>query len=366
MKRLIAHIGPRKTGSTSIQNLLASLREPLGAAGIHVPRACTTPSKPGKHTGLAVDLDSGRTGHWARLAEEIRATDAERVVISHEDFPGPWLRPKAPATRLGEFAAREGLEVDIIAYVRPQWQVLEAEYSQDVRSKGIALPFNRFVAQKLAARDNTILDYNVVFAPFRATFGARLRIFPLEPPALPDGLLAHFLALIGAPPGLAANARPRRANVRRGAKEIEVRRLLRERLPRWRQWREEWLPDLVAVIGDDAPFAGFSRPKIRALEDRFADANRRFALDYGIDRDGTLFRDAGHGDARRPNVADWASFDERQRQRVRHHVRRELGFDLNGGFLNRALQAARYGSLDMPIYAARRLRARWRRAFRRR
>ena len=36
MKRLVVHIGPRKTGSTTIQYMLASHWEALGADGVYV------------------------------------------------------------------------------------------------------------------------------------------------------------------------------------------------------------------------------------------------------------------------------------------------------------------------------------------
>ena len=213
------------------------------------------------------------------------------------------------------------------------------------------MPFTRFAADMLAAGDNTILDYNVVFAPFREAFGSHVHVFPMERSSLPDGLAAHFLAQIGAPAHPSESLCTPRANVRRGAKEIEVHRVLRARLSKWQTWRKPKLPDLTAVIDDDSPFRGFARADIRALEARFDDANRRFALAYSIDSTGALFRDTGDGAGRRPNVARWEQFDAAERARIRRHVRDRIGIDLDGGIWNLAM----YGLLDTNAMVKRRL-----------
>ena len=364
MKRLIVHIGPRKTGSTSIQQMLAAPETPLRAHGAYLPRAGTIPANRGTHVGLAREARGGGTRLWERLADEVRATGAERVVLSAEDFSSPWCRARA-ARRLADFAARESCEVDILAYVRPQWQIVESEYSQRVCGRGLGAPFGRFADDLLAARDNTILDYNVVFAPFREAFGARVHVFPLEPSSLPGGLRAHFLAQIGIPSGAVAHRRAVRTNVRRGAKEIEVRRALRERVPK-RMWhRLPALGELAALIEDDAPFAGFTVAEVHAWGARFAAANRRLALDYGIDAGGTLFRDDHLGAGRRPNVAHWEQFDDGERRRLRRHVHLLTGIDLDGidldgGAWHRTLYRARHGVPALTRHCRRAVRRRLR------
>ena len=358
MKRLIVHIGPRKTGSTTIQTMLASHRDALGADGVYVPHAGTIRANRGTHIRLARELVHGRPVQWECLAAEVRAAGPDCCVLSVEDFALPRYRAAA-AVRLAEFAARQRLDVDLLAYVRPQWQIIESEYSQQVCGRGVAVPFARFASNLLAEREDTTLDYNLVFGPFREAFGSRLRVFPLQPGSPPGGLAAHFLAQIGVTARLAKGIRAPRANTRRGAGEIEVRRLLCARLPGLRKLgvRKPVLPALAALIGPDAPFAGFSAAQIRVLEDRFADANRRFALDYGIDAAGTLFRDTGYGAGPRPNIASWEAFDADARQRIRQHVLDELGIDLEGGMRNAVVRCMLQGRL-LVVRGFRRLRRR--------
>ena len=101
-----------------------------------------------------------------------------------------------------------------------------------------------------------------------------------------------------------------------------MRRLLGARLPAldWLGLPKPLLPNLAELIGPNAPFAGFGAGEIQALESRFSAANERFALDYGIDPAGTLFRDAGCGAGPRPNIAHWEAFDAEERRRIRRHV----------------------------------------------
>lgn len=370
VKRLIVHIGPRKTGSTSIQRALAACRGALAAERIHLPRAGSVPANRGTHIRLAHALRCDRAGLWQRLAEELRGARADCALLSVEDFAEPAHRSLA-AARLAEFAADLQLEVRLLAYVRPQWQIIEAEYSQRVCGRGMAVPFDQFAAELLAAGSDTILDYNRVFAPFRAVFGPRLRVFTLAQAERSGGLVAHFLAQVGAAAHLARSGCGARANTRRGAREIEVRRLLCARLggKAGMAMINRRLPELTARIGADAPFAGFDETMIDRLTTRFAEANRRFALDYGVEALPAQFRDAGHGSGRRdagprPNVARWEAFDADARRRIRRYVLQRSGIDLDGGrgrwamrlwlqarwTLTRALRRQRRGGTGWPPF----------------
>ena len=351
MKRLIVHVGMPKTGSTSIQRMLLRLRELLRARGVHVPR--TGLARTGKHHLLDRRSHGISTERWALLAQEIRCTAAgdprggnhgtargkpaaPRFVISAEEFAKPGYRA-ATAARLAELAEREDLEVDIVGYVRPQWQFLESVYTQRVHGLRIGATFDRFVADMLEAGERSELDYNVVFAPYRAAFGARVRVFALELSRLPDGLLAHFLGQCGVHDGASLAAGLARANPRRNAKATEVRRLVYAELDRRRKAGLErpfsgrapmsQLPYLI----DDEPFSGFDHSGIQDLQARFAEANARFAREYGINADGVLFRDPVDPGARRRTVAQWRDFGAAERRRVRRYVLERTGIELDPG-----------------------------------
>ena len=330
-RRLTVHVGTAKAGSTSIQSLLAARWRQLARSGIHVPLAGAGPGPPGAHHGLARELRRPQraAGHWARLAAEIRRSPASRFVISCEAFTGPGHRLRA-AARLLALAADEDLDIDIVGYVRPQWQWLEAGYAQEVSTGRTAMSFAAFVERMLAEAAPTRLDYSAVFAPFRAAFGDRVRVLPLERARLAGGLLAHFLVEIlgvqARAPGASSVAW---ANARPGAKELEVRRLVCESVgtPLPAAGKLVWLP---ALLDGDSPFAGFAPDEIDNIAARFADANARFARAYGVDAQGVLFRDDDASHGRRPsNVARWEDIGAPARRRVRRYVFDATGVDLD-------------------------------------
>ena len=335
-RRLVVHVGTAKTGSTSIQTMLDLRAGSLHACGIHVLGGSTRSSK--RHPGAwlvreLTDLprDQDRPPAWSRLEQQIRQSKAERFVLSEETFTREGVRDRC-AERLQELAASERLEIDIVGYVRPQWQRLESGYSQRVKGGRTGIPFGQFAARSLDSTASRVLDYNQVFGAFRAAFGVgHVKVSPLERSRLPQGLLVHFLETIGAGGRMRTAGLPR-ANLRLGAKELEVRRLVRaetgkrvvggEPLPNRLTW-------LSTLFDDDAPFTGFGMAEIRVIEGRFANANARFARDYGIDPDGILFRDPVAPTPRRPNMAQWDDVGLAERRRVRRHVLDRTGVELD-------------------------------------
>ena len=194
--------------------------------------------------------------------------------------------------------------------------------------------FEAYVERRLGANDNR-LDYNDVFAPYREAFGQRLRVFPLEHGRPAQGLLGHFMDVLGAS---AADRIPLgglpSANVRPGAKALEAMRLARAaadpaaRAPLgWTGRRVPWLP---ALLEDDQPFTGFTASGARAVMARFASANAQFARACGSVADGELFRDLGAGRSERPTRASWADFAAQEQRLVRTYLRSRLGVDRGG------------------------------------
>ena len=341
-RTLVVHIGTPKTGSTSIQDMLHRLAIPLQKLGIHIPSSGRSGNF--SHGGLAFVYPGsplyGRSHRaWAALRDELCHHPAPRFVISAETFSTG--AADHVADRVSDLAETVGLDVEVVAYVRPQYQRLEAGYAEDIRIGFHAAEF-RTVLEQLP--DWPGLDYPMVFRPWRDKFGDGLKVHPLEPCRMPKGLLAHFLGLIGArdlvpvvslllPPLL-----PRR-NVRVGARLVEVLRLasaaLDERMidiPRKRAMLKPLLCTIPPLLNGDLPFAGLSPAQVQEVTDRFAACNARFARDYGIDKGGVLFRDTEGDGLTRPTRVTWdEDFSEEERARVRGAVRSAVGVHLPPG-----------------------------------
>ena len=316
-RRLIVHIGLPKTGSTSIQTAVRRRARELRRRGIHVPAAGR--NGVGDHNNLAFAATGDTAfrpalGGWPELRDEVRRCAASRILLSAEAFANRWDR--SGLGRLLELGDTERLEVTVHAYVRPQWQQIEARYSQ-LTSYG--RQFDDFPAYAGRTLDDGRLDYNVLLGPWRDALGERLHVHPLEPSRLPHGLIAHFFAQLGeADLPLPPAVRGARANRRMGAQRLaahrETARALSELEPGERSARLGRLRRVLRLaLGDDAPFAGLAVEQAAAVMAHFSSANARFARDYGIDADGVLFRDTPVADGPRPNRPDWADLGCRER-----------------------------------------------------
>ena len=351
-RRLVLHIGMPKTGSTTIQGLLVSFEQELRDRGVHVlghrRLSVGRPTSPDRLRKALYRRSFGppeqawrsiaKEEPWRSTVEDILRSNARLFVISHEGFIGR-PNPRAPAI-ISEFANACGLSVDIVAYVRPQCQFFESRYSQMVNRGGYLLPFDAFAAASFTLRTiarHPWLDYRRVFAPWRAVFGPRVTVYPLESSRLPDGLAAHFLGLLGAPELAVREVKRLRVNQRIGAKALEVRRLrnLAVRMP-----GAERRPRNISHLSlSDTPFTGFNTAQARDLMAHFQAGNAAFAREYGIDSDGLLFRDPVDGNLYRPNVARYQDFDGRERRAVREYLLQRTGDGLTFGQSTGAHQA---------------------------
>ena len=335
LRPLVVHIGLPKTASTTIQRALALFDPQLRERGIHVARAAWSTPGLARQDGLWFALrDPTRgAGVLSELQRELRQSTAERFVVSDERFgraPLPHI-----VRGLADLAASAGVDIRIVAYVRPQCDYLESAYAERVRGGMERLSFDLFAAASLMhmlpGREFP-LDYRRVFAPWRAVYGDRLLVFPFERSRLPDGPAAHFLSLLGID-DLDTWAVPR-ANTRVGAKNVEVRRLVVAALTARGPAPSRYalmtrLDGLDRLLPDDRLFAPLTVRQAADLMACFGPANAAFARDYGIDSGGHLFRDDPVPDGTlRPNLVHWPDFAPNERRAVREYVERVAGVDL--------------------------------------
>ena len=334
-RRLVVHAGTPKTGTTTVQRALAALDPALRDRGVHVPMAARIDPGLACHANLRRRFTGFRylpeKGGWRALVDEIRASDARLFVISDEVYGR--IPQHTVVAGIAELAVRCNLAVDVVAYVRPQCQYLDSHYAELVKIGLASIPFEAYAAEAFVGRPvarHRWLSYARAFAPWRAAFSARVAVTPLEPARLPDGLVAHFLGLLGAG-DLAGRVRDVRANPRIGARELEVRRLTTVALRR-AGVREPWLAlerlhRLPELLAGDPPFRGLSASRAADLMARFAASNAAFARDYGISAAGVLFADPAVDGFARANVAQWGDLGAGEQRAVRDYVQETAGVD---------------------------------------
>jgi hypothetical protein len=136
------HVGPHKTGTTSIQGFLQENRAELLECGYFVPEA---ESKRGAHHALAEKLAGLEIGEHREplVAKSIRAlgeTPAETIVISSEALEGI-LQSRKHAQVFFSRIAELNLEPKLVLFPRNQPQWINSSYSFAVKSFRQSDPF---------------------------------------------------------------------------------------------------------------------------------------------------------------------------------------------------------------------------------
>lgn len=129
----LLHIGPHKTGTTSIQGALFAAKEKLPAYGVAYPAQS-------RHPMQAVLAACSRTGmigdstpterHWARLVDQVRAAGRHTCVISSEFFAD--APDDATAERIVEQLGGEAVQV--LVTLRPLVRIMPSQWQQYVQN----------------------------------------------------------------------------------------------------------------------------------------------------------------------------------------------------------------------------------------
>ena len=330
---LFLHIGLPKTGSTTIQHALAGLAPALERRGVHVIEAGR--NNAGSHEGLKdgfvkPSLASGRRA-LALAAREVGSSPARGFVVSCERLTAPVRGHGEWPGRVRAWAQQAGVSIHPVAYVRPQWEMVEATYA-DLSERGwTTARFDEFRSEQ-AFNLPLRLDYGRRLQPWREAFGTALAVYPLERAAADAGLVGHFLRVLGVDDarllGVAADLPER--NRRRGGKYVEVRRRATSLAGRRPPVRGRALGDAAGLIRGDRPFAGLTTDDIAELTVRFETANASFAREFGVDIEGVLFR-TPPPTGRRAHAPAWSEFGRFERRLLRHYVFECIGTDIDPG-----------------------------------
>jgi len=208
------HIGTEKTGTTSVQEFLATNRERL------LKHRYLYPKSPGavNHLGLTcyaqdnhkfdsvrrsrailspADVLNYRMKLTAELDSEIDASRAGAIVFSNEHLSSR-LTTEVEIRRIKDLCDRYAKRTRVIVYIRDQVEFLKSRYIEGVKggaTRSLALPLGPGLIR--------LMDYKILLAPWRAVFGFEnmiVRRFVTEDFFASD-LLQDFESHIGIPVG---------------------------------------------------------------------------------------------------------------------------------------------------------------------
>jgi hypothetical protein len=197
MKRIYLHIGMHKTGTTSLQRLLASVAQQLRTDGALYP-VCGRPNRRddarfGHHLLAWGVLEKRGVNHlddWHDVLNEIRTASEELVILSSEDFEG------CNEEQIDQIKTLlKGNEVHIVVYLRNPVDHMVSAYKQRVKMGKYTRSFRAFVEQYIY-----LCDYGSLLGRWNKSFGAEnVHVCIFDEWCKKEGLGACFFKLLGLP-----------------------------------------------------------------------------------------------------------------------------------------------------------------------
>lgn len=184
MTQIFLHVGPHKTGTSTIQNWLSANRDVLRAEG------ALYPGRSLNHNNVANQLRSGRAGLFGSIVDEIRgAPPGTRVILSAEAFSRIYGEERERILR--ELVA---WPVTIIYYLRRSWERAASAHTQGLKNLYRFGPVMAKVEHRVKQGDYQNLQ------SWTAHDNCRLQVRVFDKSEWPNGnLIEDFLSVVGLP-----------------------------------------------------------------------------------------------------------------------------------------------------------------------
>ena len=191
------HVGPYKTGTSSIQWFLKENRPELLRHGYFVPESRTWH---GAHHPLAQKLCGRELPDHKQSAEidfirQLNQSASQSVLISSERLDELLRNAEYARTFFGRLRELE-LEPKLIFFPRNQPQSINARYAEGVRDFGVSEPFESFAHEVARCRRLKYMPLVELADTYDVTLIAR----PFTTETIASGIVPMFLQAIGADP----------------------------------------------------------------------------------------------------------------------------------------------------------------------
>lgn len=269
VRRLIFHIGDHKTGSTSIQNILAQGAFTAGGRRVLYPTSLNHNYLPALIEAEAADgrprPGTGDRPGPARLARTIAASDADVAIISGEVFEN--LDPDLLHAAVERHFRGTADEIRVIAYVRPHAARLVSSFAEQVKIGWFQGSLDDFARK---TRRNRRFIYHPRFSRLRALFGDAFTLRPMIREELWQGCVVHdFLATALGDRNLAVTG-PTTDNSSLSVEDLAVLSMVQARLRAHGKWGRHALGWTFSRLAAARPAKGTRLRLHRALAERVA------------------------------------------------------------------------------------------------
>jgi hypothetical protein len=276
------HIGPHKTGTSSIQWFLQENRAELLRYGYFVPETATKHGAhhPIVHKLCGQELPDHQESVAAKFTRALDETPSEAVIVSSESLPG-LLRNREYAKTFFTRVRELNLEPKLIVFPRNQSQRINSSYSSAVKAFRLSEPFETFVQ---GVTQGFVFRYAPLIELADA-HGAELIARPFTSETIGRGVVPEFLRAIGIHSSQFRNAKVRR-NEAAGPFTVSLARGVLRSIGRTGN-RLKWLQairckaELANYLEEnglaDAGYCGLTTALARQIEREFRPDNDAFA-----------------------------------------------------------------------------------------
>ncbi len=304
MSTLYLHIGPPKTGTTTIQNFLSDNQKALNAHGICFP-------DPGyRYPGI----DPHRTGHFLvrqRPAEGQKISDFKKgmnklqklfeqydsVILSDEGIWKDSIRMTRFWPRISKELKDRKIDLKVIVYLRRQDLWVQSFWSQKIKVGKTSLSFQEFL--QFLRESSYPMDYCAYMDALSGMFGKEaliIRIMEKEQFRGPEhSLVSDFLDIFGLSLSDGFVEQQELRNPKISGTYLEIKRML-NMLPWFQSTRINSFTGIIRQVQELNPFqydlkghSFFAPGEQKQFRDSFTESNSRLAREYLGREDGILF-----------------------------------------------------------------------------
>ncbi len=282
------HMGPPKTGSSTISHFIEGNIEELERRGYFVPRMPSLKGRPQNGHGIfanvalnELEVDGQLKPNatlWTEL-EEVAATGEKHIVLTNEAFAFS-LRDPAKVDAILTFFERHGYPVTVVAYLRDQPSSLNSSYVQTQKRLYARQSFDEFVeeAAERGRVDPWRLLEHIIDNP-RVT----LSVGSFEK-AMRSGLEADFSRRIGLPDDAGLKIVPEVRNPNAGIKTVyAAQEIMRQtsgviqKMPSYKKIYRRFRKHFETLGWTDDAYVGLDQQRYAQIREFYRDSNERFS-----------------------------------------------------------------------------------------
>ncbi|WP_020179853.1 hypothetical protein [Methylopila sp. M107] len=282
------HLGPPKTGSSTISHFIEGNLAELDRLGYFVPHMPSLEGRPRNGHGIFANVVVNEVGEdgallpgaelWPEL-EAVAAKGEKNIILTNEAFAFS-LRVPRKLDRILKFFERHGYGVTVIAYLRDQPGSLNSSYVQTQKRLYARQTFEEFVEE---CADNGRVDPWRLLELIIDNPRVSLSAGSFEA-AYRGGLEADFARRIGLPPDAKMEPVPEVRNPNAGAKTVYAAQQILARtegvihkMGLYKRIYRRFRKHFENSGWTDDPYVGLDQDSYERIRAYYRDSNERFA-----------------------------------------------------------------------------------------